>query len=72
MSGATALGILLAHLISDYVLQSDWMATEKTRHGDATLSSVDLGVIRLPAALGLLRDRPSRCAECNFDCALDI
>lgn len=27
----TGLGILLAHLIGDYVIQSDWMATQKTR-----------------------------------------
>jgi hypothetical protein len=27
----TGLGILLAHLVGDYVLQSDWMAQEKTR-----------------------------------------
>lgn len=26
------LGIILAHLIGDYILQSTWMATEKTRH----------------------------------------
>jgi len=26
-----ALGILLAHLIGDYILQSDWMANEKTK-----------------------------------------
>lgn len=27
----TGLGILLAHLAGDYLLQSDWMANEKTR-----------------------------------------
>jgi hypothetical protein len=27
----TALGILLAHLAGDYLLQSDWMAAEKTK-----------------------------------------
>lgn len=27
----TPLGILLAHLCGDYLLQSDWMATEKTK-----------------------------------------
>ena len=26
-----ALGILLAHLVGDYLLQSDWMAAEKTK-----------------------------------------
>lgn len=29
MTAAVALGILLAHLVGDYVLQSDWMATGK-------------------------------------------
>lgn len=27
----TALGVLLAHLVGDYLLQSDWMALEKTK-----------------------------------------
>lgn len=27
----TALGIVLAHLVGDYLLQSHWMATEKTK-----------------------------------------
>lgn len=31
MTGATALGLVLAHLAGDYLLQSDWMATEKTK-----------------------------------------
>lgn len=31
MTGGTALGILLAHLAGDYVLQSHWMATEKLK-----------------------------------------
>jgi hypothetical protein len=31
MTGGTALGILIAHLIGDYVLQSDYMAAEKTK-----------------------------------------
>lgn len=26
-----ALGIILAHLVGDYVIQSDWMANEKTK-----------------------------------------
>ncbi len=26
----TALGIVLAHLVGDYIIQSDWMALEKT------------------------------------------
>lgn len=29
MTGELAIGILLAHLLGDYVFQSDWMATEK-------------------------------------------
>ena len=32
MVGLTALGIILAHLVGDYILQSHWMATEKTQH----------------------------------------
>ena len=28
----TALGIVLAHLVGDYLIQSDWMANEKTKH----------------------------------------
>lgn len=31
MTGLTALGILLAHLCGDYLLQSHWMANEKTK-----------------------------------------
>lgn len=31
MTAETALGILLAHAVGDYVIQSDWMAQEKTR-----------------------------------------
>lgn len=27
----TALGIVLAHLVGDYLIQSDWMAQEKTK-----------------------------------------
>ncbi len=28
----TGLGIILAHLVGDYLIQSHWMATEKTSH----------------------------------------
>lgn len=28
----TGLGILLAHLVGDYLIQTHWMATEKTKH----------------------------------------
>lgn len=31
LTAATALGILLAHLVGDYLIQSDWMAQEKTK-----------------------------------------
>ncbi|MFF8784818.1 DUF3307 domain-containing protein [Streptomyces sp. NPDC015125] len=31
MTGTTALGLLLAHLVGDYLIQSHWMATEKTK-----------------------------------------
>lgn len=31
---------LLAHVVGDYVLQSDWMATEKTKRSVATLAHV--------------------------------
>lgn len=31
MTGSVALGILLAHLAGDYILQSDYMATEKLK-----------------------------------------
>jgi hypothetical protein len=30
MAGSMALGVILAHLVGDYLLQSHWMATEKT------------------------------------------
>ncbi|MDX3509165.1 DUF3307 domain-containing protein [Streptomyces caniscabiei] len=32
MTGEIAFGILLAHLAGDYLIQSDWMANEKTKH----------------------------------------
>ncbi len=31
MTAQVALGVLLAHLVGDYLLQSDWMALEKTQ-----------------------------------------
>ncbi|MFE9064948.1 DUF3307 domain-containing protein [Streptomyces violaceusniger] len=31
MTGEAAFGILLAHLAGDYLIQSDWMANEKTK-----------------------------------------
>lgn len=33
MTGETAFLLVLAHLIGDYVLQSDWMATRKVKPG---------------------------------------
>lgn len=57
MTGGVALGILLAHLVGDYLCQSHWMATEKTRrwwpaiaHG-VTYTLPFLIVTRSPAAL---------------------
>lgn len=31
MTATVALGIILAHLVGDYLIQSDWMAIEKTK-----------------------------------------
>jgi hypothetical protein len=53
----TALGIVLAHLVGDYLLQSDWMASEKTkRWWPAVAHAVTYGlpfllVTRSPLAL---------------------
>lgn len=52
-----ALGILLAHLAGDYLIQSDWMATQKTkRWWPAIVHAVTYGipyvaVTRSPVAL---------------------
>ena len=53
----SALGIVLAHLVGDYLIQSHWMATEKTRrwwpavaHG-LTYTLPYLLVTRSPSAL---------------------
>lgn len=32
MTGEVVIGLILAHFIGDYLLQSDWMALEKTKH----------------------------------------
>lgn len=32
MTGTVAMGVILAHLLGDYVVQSDWMANEKTKN----------------------------------------
>ena len=32
---------IVAHLVGDYLLQSHWMATEKTRNGLAAATHVD-------------------------------
>lgn len=60
MSGAVALGLLLAHLLGDYVLQTDWMALEKTKrwtpavmHGLA-YGLPHLAVTRSPWALAVI------------------
>ena len=40
---------LLAHAVGDYVVQSDWMATEKTRrHGPALAHAVSYAACFLP------------------------
>lgn len=31
MTGSVALGIILAHMVGDYLIQSDWMATQKLK-----------------------------------------
>lgn len=60
MTGDVALGLVLAHLIGDYVLQSHWMATEKTRHWwPAIAHALTYGlpfllVTRSPAALAAI------------------
>jgi len=55
-----ALGIVLAHLVGDYLIQSDWMAAEKTRrwwpaiaHG-LTYGLPFLLVTQSPAALAVI------------------
>lgn len=60
MTAATALGIVLAHLAGDYLLQSHWMATEKTSRWwpaaahAATYGLPYLAVTRSPAALAVI------------------
>jgi hypothetical protein len=57
VTGAVALGILLAHLAGDYILQSDWMANAKTsRWWPAVCHAVTYGLpflifVRSPWAL---------------------
>lgn len=56
----TGLGIILAHLIGDYLIQSHWMATEKTkRWWPAITHAVTYGlpylmVTRSPLALSVI------------------
>lgn len=60
MFGSQALGLLLAHLVGDYVLQSHWMASEKTkRWWPAIAHAVTYGlpfllVTQSPAALAVI------------------
>lgn len=60
MTGATAFGILLAHLVGDYLIQSHWMASEKTkRWWPAWAHAITYGlpfllVTRSPAALAAI------------------
>lgn len=56
----TGLGIFLAHLVGDYLIQSDWMANEKTKrwwpaiaHG-VTYTLPYLFVTRSPWALAVI------------------
>lgn len=52
MTGETAFLLVLAHLIGDYVLQSDWMATRKIKpgpndahsHGESWLAAIVHGL----------------------------
>jgi hypothetical protein len=60
VSGGVALGILLAHGVGDYLIQTDWMATEKTKrwlpavaHG-VTYGVAYLFVTQSPAALAVI------------------
>ncbi len=56
----TALGVLLAHLVGDYLIQSHWMATEKTKRWwpawahASTYGLPYLLVTRSPAALAVI------------------
>ncbi|MBE4791007.1 DUF3307 domain-containing protein [Streptomyces caniscabiei] len=60
MTGAQALGLLLAHLTGDYLIQSHWMAQEKTkRWWPALAHALTYGlpfllVTQSPAALGVI------------------
>jgi hypothetical protein len=60
VTAGTAIGILLAHLAGDYLLQSHWMATEKTSRWwpaaahAATYGLPYLAVTRSPAALAVI------------------
>ena len=60
MTGLTAILLLLAHGVGDYVVQSDWMACEKTKrwwpaiaHG-VTYGLPFLVVTQSPAALAVI------------------
>lgn len=60
MTGEVALGLLLAHLVGDYILQSDWMAQEKVyRWWPAVAHAVTYGlpfllITQSPAALAVI------------------
>ena len=60
LSGSAALGLLLAHGVGDYLIQTDWMATEKTKrwmpavaHGVA-YGLPHLFITQSPAALAVI------------------
>jgi hypothetical protein len=60
VTGLQALGLLLAHLAGDYVVQSHWMATTKTSRWwpalahAATYTTCYLPVTQSPAALAVI------------------
>jgi len=60
VTAEAALGIVLAHLVGDYLIQSDWMAVEKTkRWWPACVHALTYGlpyiaVTRSPAALAII------------------
>jgi hypothetical protein len=60
MTAMQALGIVLAHLVGDYLIQSHWMATQKTqRWWPAVAHAVTYGlpytlVTQSPAALAVI------------------
>lgn len=48
------LGILFVHWVGDFVLQTHWMATNKSRNRDALLSHISVYYLTLVLGTGLL------------------